>query len=53
MFHKIVDFLVGRPEPSDDRIGKVEKRVDNIETRLDILTAKAKVKERRHTSRWT
>lgn len=52
MFRKILDMLVGRPEPSDERLIRVEQKVSDIDVRLNVLELRAKVKQRRGTTPW-
>lgn len=46
MFQRILDALVGRKEPTEERLGRVEKKVSEIDLRLTVLAAKVNVKER-------
>lgn len=46
MFKMILDAMVGRKEPNEERLGRVEKKVNEIDLRLTVLAAKVNVKQR-------
>lgn len=48
MFKTILDAIVGRKEPTEERLGRVEKKVSEIDLRLTVLSAKVNVKHRNH-----
>ena len=48
MFQWIIDKVTGRPEPSNERLIKVERKVEDIDKRLTVLSARVAVKERNH-----